>query len=782
MCTSRSHSVALFVALFVAIPTLVLGCGPSSLAGDGDGGRPSFSFGDGDGDGDGDDGEDDGGDDDDFTGDGDLPGDGDGDVANGAALYAQHCASCHGAQGAGGTSPALAGTTLDFATLKAIIDVTMPLGAPADCSGACASSVANFILSLPAPAPACASSTLQEPALRLLSREQVASTIADLLAPLSLSCSALSSCDVVHESCTTGVCVPDTCATKTFVYAPNGTMPSTVHVAGSMNGWAATVADGGWPLVYNDALGAFVLKRELADGEHRYKIVVNESTWLTDTANPQTVDDGFGGQNSRLVVACAGVPAPVTLDFSDATLTADIPPSVRTPSFPFDGRIESGLITTTHIDAMVLLSDKVAEHVLARLPRLLPCSITTADVSCADFFVDAFAARAWRRPIALDERARIRGLITSAPTFAEGVHRAVQMLLLSPGFLYRSEFGELDGTGARTLTDHEIASALSYFITGSMPDEILFALADAGVLQDATVRAEEAARLLASPRADVMLSRFAESWLGIENIMTVSRIESTGAFTSAIRQRMLDETRALFIHVARHGSLDDLFTSSVSFGDQLLASFYGLSSTNGSFTMPPDRQGGILGHGSVLSVLAYPTETAPVRRGLFVRERLLCQHLGIPPPNAGGVPDVDPNVTTRERFEQHTTNETCYACHRYIDDVGFGFERYDHTGRWRETDNGLPIDATGDMNDVEGLGTATSSPFEGPRALGQVLAHSDAARTCFVSQVARYQSGEDHVDACALSSLDTAFVDAGENILALFIALAADERFIRRGE
>jgi mono/diheme cytochrome c family protein len=772
-------------SLWFTLPMAVLGCGPSSMtdAGDGDGDRPSFFFGDGDG---GnavtDEAPDSGSTPDGGAIGGDTDGGGDGDVATGAELYAVHCASCHGANGTGGTSPALAGTALDFDALTARIDATMPLGSPESCTGACASAVAAFILSLPTPPALCESTTLQEPALRLLSREQVAATLGDLLAPLTPSCAALSSCDVAHESCTEGMCAPDACATKTFIYTPGATMPSTVHVAGGMNGWAPTIAEGGWPLTYDDALGVFIAKREVSDGDHQYKLVIDESTWVADAANPLTAPDGFGGQNSRLVVTCAGASPPVTLDFADEMLTADIPPSVRTPSFPFDGRIESGLITTAHIDAMMLLSDRVAEHVKARLPRLLPCSTTTPDVACADLFVDAFAARAWRRPIALDERERIRGVITSAPSFDEGVHRAVQMLLLSPGFLYRSELGELDGTGTRTLTDHEVASALSYFITGSMPDEILFALADAGVLHDATVRAEEAARLLASPRADVMLARFVESWLGIENIMTVSRIEGTGAFTPAVRQRMLDETRALFIHVARHGSLDDLFTSSVSFGDQLLASFYGLSSTNGSFTMPLDRQGGILGHGSVLAVLAYPTETAPVRRGLFVRERLLCQHLGIPPPNAGGVPDVDPNATTRERFEQHSTNPTCYACHRYIDDVGFGLERYDHTGRWRETDNGLPIDATGDMNDVEGLGTMTSSPFEGPRALGQALANSDAARTCFVSQVARYQSGKDDVDACALSTFDTAFIDAGEDILSLFITLAADDRFIRRGE
>jgi len=753
---------ALLRSLLLLSLGLSLGaCGPqATTTGDvPDDGPPSFSFGDGDGDEDDGDG-DDGDDDDDVVGDGDGDGDGDlpDDTTTGAALYALHCANCHGANGVGGSSPTLAGTTLPFEALSLLIDETMPLGTPEACTGTCAERIASYLLTLPAPDASCASSTLPTPSIRLLARGELHATLADLVAPLSPSCTALSSCDVARESCVDGVCAPDACATKTFVFTPSGSMPTTVHVAGSMNGWAPTIAAGGWPLTYDATLGAFVAKHAVVDGDHQYKLVLDETTWITDPQATLTAPDGFGGQNARLVVACADVAPPVTIDFDDEGLVADYPPSVRSAHFPFDGHADTGVVSTAHVDALMAISDEIARHTVARLPRLLPCAATSADTACADSFVDVFAARAWRRPLALDERARVRNVITSAPDFTEGVHRAVQMVLLSPGFAYRTELGVDDGNGALTLTEHEIASALSYFLTGSMPDAILLALADEGALHDPVVRAEEAARLLATPRADRMLARFVESWLGIENLGSVSRVDDTGAFTPAVRARMLDETRALFVHVAKNGTLDDLFTSSFTFGDSLLASFYGLSSTDGVIALPFDRQGGLLGHGSVLSVLAYPTETSPVRRGLFVRERLLCQDLGIPPPNAGGVPDVDPNATTRERFEQHTTNPQCAACHQYIDDVGFGLERYDHTGRLRATDNGFAIDASGDMNDVEGLGTGTSAPYEGPRALGLVLAESDAARTCFVSQVARFQSGTEHIDACALSALDDDFV------------------------
>jgi hypothetical protein len=277
-------------------------------------------------------------------------------------------------------------------------------------------------------------------------------------------------------------------------------------------------------------------------------------------------------------------------------------------------------------------------------------------------------------------------------------------------------------------------------------------------------------------------------WLGAEKVLTVDKNTAlSSSFTPAVRDAMAEETRRFFLHVMHDstGKLDELVTAEVSVVDDVLAAFYGLGADVGeSFEVVPTVGGraGILGHGSVLASYAYSEETAPIRRGLFVRERLLCQDLGTPPANAGAIPEIDPDATTRERFAQHTENEFCYACHQYIDPVGFGFESYDAVGRYRETDNGLPVDSSGDMNDVEGLGTDTSAPFDSLDGLGATLAESAALESCFVRQVFRYTLGrlEHEVDACALDSLEQSFAASGGDLRELFVALVRDEGFVRR--
>src|SRR5690606_9777345 len=134
-----------------------------------------------------------------------------------------------------------------------------------------------------------------------------------------------------------------------------------------------------------------------------------------------------------------------------------------------------------------------------------------------------------------------------------------------------------------------------------------------------------------------------------------------------------------------------------TFANADLAEIYGMSGATGSELVrtpwPDGARAGLLGHASVLASYAHSDQSSPILRGLFVRQTLLCQSVGSPPPNAGGVPEVDPSATTRERFRQHTDDDFCRSCHQYIDGVGFGFERFDALGRLRETENGHPIDA-----------------------------------------------------------------------------------------
>lgn len=172
----------------------------------------------------------------------------------------------------------------------------------------------------------------------------------------------------------------------------------------------------------------------------------------------------------------------------------------------------------------------------------------------------------------------------------------------------------------------------------------------------------------------------------------------------------------------------------------------------------------------------------PVRRGVFVREHLLCQTLPTPPANAGGIPEVDPRATTRERFRQHSDSPACRGCHALIDPVGFGFERFDALGRFRSTENGQPIDSSGDLTDVERLGAGTHAPFDSVSGLAPLLASSPNAKSCFARQMWRFAKGseESGADRCGIQAVAKGFVDSGGDIRQLMIAIATSDAFWER--
>ena len=141
---------------------------------------------------------------------------------------------------------------------------------------------------------------------------------------------------------------------------------------------------------------------------------------------------------------------------------------------------------------------------------------------------------------------------------------------------------------------------------------------------------------------------------------------------------------------------------------------------------------------------------------------------------------VDPNATTRERFAQHTANPFCKSCHQYIDDLGFGFERFDTIGRARSEEAGKPIDTTGDMNDVEGFGKGTHAPFTTLGQLGKTLAQSDAAKTCVARQYYRFARGRLDDDICDSSDAKARFVAAGGDLRELIVGVYTSRDFVVR--
>jgi hypothetical protein len=146
----------------------------------------------------------------------------------------------------------------------------------------------------------------------------------------------------------------------------------------------------------------------------------------------------------------------------------------------------------------------------------------------------------------------------------------------------------------------------------------------------------------------------------------------------------------------------------------------------------------------------------------------------------GGVPKIDPNATTRDRFAQHTANPFCASCHKHIDPVGFGFERFDAMGKLRDTENGKPIDAKGDMTDVEGLGKGTSAPFSDLSTLGKTLGASKAAEACVAKQLYRFTRGVMEDDMCTTRPYEARLAAKGGDIRELLVDLVSSDDFTVR--
>lgn len=587
--------------------------------------------------------------------------------------------------------------------------------------------------------------------LRLLTRREYDAAVTDLLWP--------------------GAADGAVCGEVTFEFPADGEPGArTVHVAGTFNDWAPTLAEGGLAMD-RGADGIWRLTARVGEGTHRYKFVVDEARWYPDPGNDWRENDGFGGQNSVIELRCDGAGGP------GGRPSRDLPPETRPAEFAFDNHAASAQVTTVHLEAYLEAAEGLADDAL----DALPCR------DCADRLVDTLAPRAFRRPLTADERARYRALFDGVE-WDVGARRFLIAVLGSPHFLYRSELGAPAGDGTSRLTGAEAATALAFFVWGTLPDAALVQAAAAGELDDADGLERHARRLLADDRARAVVGSFAEQWLGIEPLPEAVRVDP--ALDGNLRGAMLASTRRFVSSVVFDGPHDfaSLLTADHTFVNAALAAHYGIDGVDGAalrrVEAPPERRGGVLGHGSVLAVQAHADQSSPIRRGLFVRRTLLCQELPPAPPNAGGVPDVDPQATTRARFRQHTDDPFCHSCHRYIDDVGFGFEHFDAVGRWRATENGHPIDALGDMNDVEGLGSGTAAPYEGLDALGDILADSAAARLCFVRQVRRFALGvlEGEAAACDIERLADDWAATGDDIRELMVLVVRDPAFTHRRE
>lgn len=442
-------------------------------------------------------------------------------------------------------------------------------------------------------------------------------------------------------------------------------------------------------------------------------------------------------------------------------------------------------------------AEALAAAAVARgVDELLPCEAGDRSVACIARFVSDFGYRAFRRPLRPGEGEPFVALFEQANVawgFDKALELVIQAFLQAPQLLYRTESlaraddpnipEQMVNAGAvLELDSYQIASRLSYLLWNTMPDAELFELADADRLRDVEVVREQARRMLDDPRARSTVADFYSQWLGASRFSGLSRdlptASSTPEFNAGWERSLTEFVQHTFWEDG--GNVAALLTSNVVFLEPELAPLYGFEPT---FATTPslytdDNRAGILTQPGLMSLLAHPDQSAPVQRGKFVREQLLCQQLPPPPPDVDTTPpDPDPNATTRERFAQHSSDPRCASCHRLLDPVGFGFESFDHLGRFRAEENGARIDASGNI--VGSGDPGLDGAFDGATELASRLAESPQVEACLATQWFRYGMGraEQEEDVCNLERIKTLFADTGGDFRELLVALATSDAF-----
>jgi hypothetical protein len=413
---------------------------------------------------------------------------------------------------------------------------------------------------------------------------------------------------------------------------------------------------------------------------------------------------------------------------------------------------------------------------------------------CAETTLTRLATRAYRQPIRPDS-AELHLLMEfyalgrkEGGDFEVGIQYALSRLLVDPHFLYRFENEPKDvAVGAvYRIGDLELASRLSFFLWSSIPDDELLAAAAGDRLRDPAVLAAQVERMLADPRSQRFVENLAGQWLKLRELADFPSQDPE--LDADLRAAFRRETELFFADVLRERrSVLTLLDADYAYLNDRLAEHYGFEGVRDGYlrrvALPPDSpRRGLLGQGSLLTTTSAPNRTSPVVRGQWIVQSLLGAAVPSPPPGAAADLSKEARAVTklagdtvRERLEMHRANPTCATCHAMMDPLGLALENFDLVGRWREQEDGHPINAVSEMTD----GTALASPADLRRAL---LSRGDAFVTALTERLMTYALGREleYYDEPVVRSVIRAAASQGTTLPALIQAIVASDSFQKR--
>jgi hypothetical protein len=448
------------------------------------------------------------------------------------------------------------------------------------------------------------------------------------------------------------------------------------------------------------------------------------------------------------------------------------------------------------IEQYAKAAEDIAKTVTEQQSKWLPCNPAGQEATCGKQIIETLGFRAFRRPLSTDEVTRYTQFFNqqlSDISFNGALRLTLQVLLQSPQFIYRLEFGNANAIqGDRVpLTGYEMASRLSFFLWESIPDQVLLDSAAADELKTPEQLEKQARRMLAMPRARAAVVNFHRQWLEFERLTKeLKDPKKFPSYDDTLKASMMEESKRFVEHhlFDGEGTIQSLLTSSETYVNGPLASFYGVSGPQSAnewqkVSLDPSQRAGILTSANFLASHAHASTGSPPLRGVFVLRNLLCRKLGSPPKDADtSTPEPNPNdgpKTNRQLFEERTSSTVCQSCHQRINGIGNGFEAFDAIGSFRTTDNGLPVDSTGEL-----VGTDVDGPYSGAVELGKKLSESQLLLFCSALNWFKYTNGREETsdDACRVQSLYESLANNQGNLQEMLIATVRSPDFAVRSK
>ncbi len=461
----------------------------------------------------------------------------------------------------------------------------------------------------------------------------------------------------------------------------------------------------------------------------------------------------------------------------------------------FDNDIDNLGVSATLMQQYLNAAEALASEATTpkNLPKLLPCMPeNTPSDACVRDALNAFAARAYRRPLTDAERddllAEYQAGVTGGGSVAQGVQQALIRVLVSPYFLYWVETGPEGATEDSDqrvrLTPHQVATRLSRLTTATLPDATLRAAADADQLKTPIEILTQAKRLLRTAAGEpttfarANVDHFHAEWLGLGALDTMKK--TVAGWDDALRAPLRAGTERFASDIVwERKDVSELLTGHFLYLNEKTASLIGVAGITGDelrrVEVPAKERAGLLTQPGLLAVLSND-RPRPIHRAQFVLARFMCSPPNPPPPDAPTeVPAGTPGATYRERFNNLTRAPACIGCHAQLNGIGFGLDDFDALGRQRVTDEqGVAVDAQGELvnADVDG-------PFRGAVELGARLSQSAQVRACVVRQWFRYANGrfETPADRLALAYFERVLTTSGR-IEDVLLALIESSHFV----